>query len=52
MVYVNIKEGKVAVPLGLHSEMNVLMVTVQVVKEVRRLAWTVGPDDERVVHVA
>jgi hypothetical protein len=51
-VIVDIKEGKMAVPLGLHSELNVLMDTVQVAKELRQLAWTVGPDDGRVVHLA
>jgi hypothetical protein len=48
----NIKEGKMAVPFGLHSELNALMDTVQVFKELRQLAWTMGPDDERVIHVA
>jgi hypothetical protein len=28
------------------------MDTVQVVKELQQLAWTMGPDDERVIHVA
>jgi hypothetical protein len=28
------------------------MDAVQVVKELRQLAWTMGPDDERVIHVA
>jgi hypothetical protein len=32
--------------------MNAVMDTVQVVKELRQLAWTMGPDDERVIHVA
>jgi hypothetical protein len=39
---VNIKEGKMAVPFGLHSELNVLTDSVQVVKEFRQLAWTVS----------
>jgi hypothetical protein len=41
-VDVNIKEGKMVDPFGLHSELNVLMATVQVVKELRQLAWTMG----------
>jgi hypothetical protein len=32
--------------------MNVLMDTVQMVKELRQLAWTVRPDDKRVIHIA
>jgi hypothetical protein len=32
--------------------MNFLMNAVQVVTELRQLAWTVRPDNERVVHVA
>jgi hypothetical protein len=50
-VNVNIKEGKMAVPLRLHGELNALMDTIQAVKELRQLAWTMGPDDERVIHV-
>jgi hypothetical protein len=48
---VNIKEGKVTDPFGLHSELNILMYTVQVVKEVRQLAWIMRPDNEHVIHV-
>jgi hypothetical protein len=51
MVNVNIKEGKMAVPSGLHSELNVLMDTVQVVKELQQLAWTMRPDDKCIIHV-
>jgi hypothetical protein len=40
-----------AVPLRLHGELNALMDTVQVVKELRQLVWTMGTDDERVIHV-
>jgi hypothetical protein len=49
---VNIKEGKMAVPFRLHSELNVPMDTVQVVKELRQLAWTMGQNDEHVIHIA
>jgi hypothetical protein len=28
------------------------MDTIQMVKELRQLAWTMGPGDERVIHVA
>jgi hypothetical protein len=28
------------------------MDTIQVVKELRQLAWTMGPGDERIIHVA
>jgi hypothetical protein len=48
----NIEEGKMATPLGLHSEMNVLTDTVQVAKELQHLACTMGPDDGSVVHTA
>jgi hypothetical protein len=51
-VDVNIKEGKMAVPFGLHRELNALMDTVQAIKELRQIAWTMGQDDERVIHVA
>jgi hypothetical protein len=44
-VDVCIKEGDL---LGLHSELNVLVV----VRELRQLAWTMVPDEERVIHVA
>jgi hypothetical protein len=45
-VYVDIQEGKVAVSFRLHGELNVLVDTVQVVKEVLKPVRTVGPDDE------
>jgi hypothetical protein len=48
----NIVEGKMADTLSLHSEINVLMDTVQVVKELQHLASTTGQDDGRVVHVS
>jgi hypothetical protein len=41
-----------AITFGFHFELNVLMDTVQVVKELLQLAWTMRPDDERVTHVA
>jgi hypothetical protein len=50
MVDVNIKEGKMANPDCLHSKLNVPMDTVQVVKKLRQLAWTMGPDDKHVIH--
>jgi hypothetical protein len=43
---------KIAVPLRLHSQLNTLMDTIQVVKELRQITWTMGPDDERVINVA
>jgi hypothetical protein len=51
-VDVNIKEGKMAVCFVLSSELNVLVDTVQVVKELRQLDCTAGPGDELVIHVA
>jgi hypothetical protein len=51
-VDVNVKVGKMAIPFGLYSELNATMDTVHVVKEFRQLAWAMGPDDERVIHVA
>jgi hypothetical protein len=51
-VDVDIQEGKVAVSLRLHGELNALVDTIQVVKEVLKPVRTVGPDDESVVHVA
>jgi hypothetical protein len=49
MVDVNNKEGKMAVPFGFHSELNVPMGTTQVVTELRH--WTLGPDDKHVIQV-
>lgn len=41
-----------AISFRLHSEVDVLMDTVQVGKEVGHLALSMGPDDECVVHVS
>jgi hypothetical protein len=52
MVDVDIKEGKTAVPFGFHNELNVPMDTVQVLKELQQLAWTMMMTyDDCVVHV-
>jgi hypothetical protein len=41
-----------AVHLGSHSELNVPTDTVQVVKKLRQLAWTMRLDDERVIRIS
>jgi hypothetical protein len=51
-VNIYVKEGKVAISFGLHSELNGLVDAVQVVKEVLKLVGSVWPDDKSVVHVA
>jgi hypothetical protein len=35
-----------AIPVLLHRELDVLIDTIQVVKEVNQLAWTMWLDDE------
>jgi hypothetical protein len=50
-VNIYVKEGKLAVSFRLHGELNVLVDTVQVVKEVPRPVGAVWPGDEIVVHV-
>jgi hypothetical protein len=40
------------VSFRLHSELNVFLDTVQVVKELGQLLWIMWPDDEPVIHVA
>jgi hypothetical protein len=52
MVDVSIKEGKMAVCFGWYSELNVLLVIIQVVKELQQVIWTMEPYDEHVIHVA
>jgi hypothetical protein len=42
----------VAIFLRLHRELNILMKSVQVIKEFRQLVWSMQPDDECVIHVA
>jgi hypothetical protein len=41
-----VKEGKVTISFCVHGELNVLVDTVQVVKEVPQLVGSVWPDDE------
>jgi hypothetical protein len=41
----------VAVSLPFHGELNILVDTVQVVKEVPQPVWSVRPYNESVVHV-
>jgi hypothetical protein len=50
-VNICVQEGKVAVSFCLHGELNVLVDTIQVVKEVLQPVGTMGPDDESVVHI-
>jgi hypothetical protein len=38
--------------LDLHSELGVLMDSVQVVKEIRQLTWTMDPDEKYAIHIA
>jgi hypothetical protein len=45
------KEGKVAISFHLHGELNVLVDTVQVVREVPQSVGAMWPDDKTVVHV-
>jgi hypothetical protein len=51
-VNIYVKEGKVAISFHLHGELNVLVDTVQVVKEVPQPIRAVWPDDESVIHIA
>jgi hypothetical protein len=44
------QEGKVAVSFHLHSELDVLMYTVQVIKEYFHLLWSMRPDEEIVIY--
>jgi hypothetical protein len=46
------RKGRWPPSVCLHSEMDVLMDTVHVVKEVCQLAWSLWPDDKCVIHVA
>jgi hypothetical protein len=41
----------VAISLYLHSELDVLMKSVKVIKEFSQLAGSMRPDDECVIHV-
>jgi hypothetical protein len=50
-VNTDIHEGKVADSFRLHGELDALVDTVQVVKEVPQPVGVVRPDDESVVHV-
>jgi hypothetical protein len=50
-VNINIQEGKVAISFHLHGELDGLVDTVQVVKEVPQPVGAVWSDDESVVHV-
>jgi hypothetical protein len=42
----------VAIFLRLHSELDILMKSIQVIKEFRQFAGSMWPDDERVIYVA
>jgi hypothetical protein len=42
----------VAISFRLHSELDVLMDSVQVIKEFSQLAGSIWPDDECVVYLA
>jgi hypothetical protein len=50
-VNIDIQEEKVAVSFRLHGELNALVDTVQVVKEVPQPVGAMWPDDESVAHV-
>jgi hypothetical protein len=41
----------VAVSFPLHGELNILVDTVQVVKEIPQPVWSARPDNESVVHI-
>jgi hypothetical protein len=51
LVNICAKEGKVAVSFHLHGELNVLVHTVQVVREVPQPVGAMWPDDKSVVHI-
>jgi hypothetical protein len=42
----------VAIFLRLHSELDILMKSIQVIKEFRQFAGSMWPDDECVIYVA
>jgi hypothetical protein len=50
-VNIYVKEGKVVVSFPLHGKLNILVDTVQVVKEVPQPVWCVQPDNKSVVHI-
>lgn len=49
LLNIYVLEGKVAVCFHLHGELNILMDTVEVVKEVPMPVRTLRPDDESVI---
>lgn len=51
-VDVDFEEGKTGISFRLHKEHVVILDTLQAVKEHRRLAWTMGQDDFRVISVS
>jgi hypothetical protein len=47
---VNINVQALVIPFYLHSELDILMDTVQMAKETSQLPWSVKPDDG-VIHI-
>jgi hypothetical protein len=45
-VNVNVQVGKMAISFHFHSELNILMDTIQMVKKAFQLLWSLGADDE------
>jgi hypothetical protein len=50
-VNICVQEGKVAVSFGLHGKLNILVDSVQVIKEVPQPILTMGPIDKSIIHV-
>jgi len=51
LLHVNVQEGKVAVWLILHNELDTGMNVGEVVKEIIQLLWPMRPDHNCVIHV-